>query len=74
MVATILNDSPTVSPDHGSDPDLPAQHTKSQLQLAFVHSCKWSKVRSKFTLEPPLLWSGQLEGISFSRNLLLSLC
>lgn len=77
MVATILNDSPTVLLDHGSDPKLPAQHTKvsgSQLQVTFVHSCKWSKVRSTFTLEPPLLWSKQLEGISFSRNLPLSLC
>jgi len=72
MVATILNHPPAMPPGHGSDPEPPAQHTKVngyQLQVTILHSCKWSKVRSKFMLEPPMLWSRQLEGISFSRSL-----
>lgn len=77
MVATILRDPPAMPPDHGSDPEAPARHTKVngyQLQVTLVHSCKWSKVRSIFMLEPPSLWSRQLKGISSSRNLPLSVC
>lgn len=76
-VASILKNPPAMPPDHGSDHEPPAQHIKVngyQLQVTLMGSCKWSKVRSKFMLETPSLWSRQLEGISFSRNLTLSLC
>lgn len=76
MVATILKDPPAMLPDHGSDPEPPARHTKVngyQLQVTLVHSCKWSKVRRKFMFQLPLLQSRQLEGISFNRNLSLSM-
>lgn len=72
MLATILKDPTAMPPHHGLDPEPPAWHTKvsgCQLQVTLIHSRKWSKAGSKFMLEPPLLWSRQLEEISFSRNL-----
>lgn len=45
------------------DQTMKHQHIKVngyQLQVTLMGSCKWSKVRSKFMLETPLLWSRQL--------------